>query len=88
MAKKAAARRSTAKKTAKKSARRTAGRRASARPRRRGVDFKPLHKAMDATIAKLAKYKRGLKRDALLRVLKKLRKFNPCPRTGMFVELE
>jgi sRNA-binding protein len=88
MAKKAAARKSTAKRTAKKTARRTAAARAAARRRGRGVDFKPMHDAMDAAIAELTKYKRGVKRDALLKGLKVLRKFKPCPRTGMFVELE
>jgi hypothetical protein len=88
MAKKAAARRSTATKRAKSTTRKAAGRRAAARPRGRGVDFKPLHDAMDATLAELNKFKKGFKRDKLILQLKLLRKFRPCPTSGMFVEME
>jgi hypothetical protein len=87
MAKKAAARKMMSKKSAKKG-KRAAGKRAAARPKRRGVDFKPLHDAMDATIAALSKQKKSIKRDALIVELRILRKFKPCPTTGMFVELE
>jgi len=87
MAKKAAARKSTSKKSAKK-AKRAAGRRAAALPKRRGVDFKPLHDAMDATLAALNKQKKSIKRDALIVELRIMRKLKPCPTTGMFVELD
>ena len=80
MAKKAA------RSAAKKSRTKTSARRMAAR--RSGVDFKPLHDAMDAVLAELKKYKKGIKRDALILELKVLSKFRPCPKTGMFVELE
>jgi hypothetical protein len=84
MAKRAAAKKSTARKSVKKTTRRAArGRRAAD-----GVDFKPLHDAMDATLEQLKGRKKSAKRDGLILKLKLLRKFSPCPNTGMFVELK
>lgn len=81
MAKKAAAKkRSTATRSAQERKRQFAG--------RKGVDFKPLHDAMDAALADLMTHKKSLKRDALILQLKFVRGLKFCPKLGMFAELE
>jgi hypothetical protein len=80
MAKKAGARKSTARKVAKRTTREAAG--------RKGVDFRRLHAEMDAALARLKGYDRSLKRDALILQLKFMRSLKLCPKSGMFAELE
>ena len=87
MAKKAAARKSMSKKSAKK-AKRASGRRAAVLPKRRGVDFKPLHDADGCHARGVEQAEEEHQRDALIVQLRIMRKLKPCPTTGMFVELE
>jgi hypothetical protein len=88
MAKKAAARRSTAKKRAKSATRRAAGTRAAARTPRVGVDFKRMHDEMDAALERLKARKPSIKRDLLILKLRFIREVKFCPRHGMVAALE
>lgn len=81
-----------AKKAAKKGARRTTrrlgARRAAGQPPLVKVDFKPLHDALDAAIAKVKARKSSPKRTELLWKLALMRAVKVCPKMGMAAELE
>jgi hypothetical protein len=87
MAKKAAKKKTATKKTAKKSATKRASARTRLMAGKKGVDFKPLHDAMDEALAALQAHKPSAQRDELISRLKQVRSVEFCPKHAMFAEL-